>query len=192
MHGALYNGDKTKGRRIVVADVPVGQAPVRNVLREHATLVNASTLDAAVELAADVDTIVCGIHFDESRIFDLLRLCRASPASRETTVVCFRDLESELAPALFQSLEIACKALRAAAFIDLFSLKKRSASRRPIRRFGRSFSGCDVCHAPQARKAGSDTESVVVGLPCDCPWGYPDASARRNGWLTGSIHPIRE
>lgn len=113
-------------RTLLVADVATGQATLRNVMGDRTGLVGAATLEEAREaLGRGVDMVVCGIHFDDSRMFDLLRYARADPRFRPVPFICFRDLESELAPALFESLDIACTALGAAAFVDLFTLKKR-------------------------------------------------------------------
>lgn len=111
--------------RILVADVPAGQATLRNVMGDGVELVFATTVDAALRALPDADMVVCGIHFDDSRMFDLLRLCQADPHCRRKPIVCFRDLDSALAPTLFESLDIAGKALGATTFVDLFALKEK-------------------------------------------------------------------
>jgi len=95
-----------------------------------------TTLSEAISsLHRDVESIVCEIHFDDSRMFDLLRLAKADPATREIPFVCFRDMDSHLAPPFLESLQIACKALGAVAFIDLFDLKARYGTKQADARF---------------------------------------------------------
>lgn len=86
---------------ILVADLPSGIATLRNVLGERATFIHADTIDAALKSSKSADMIVCGIHFDDSRMFDLLRLVKADSQSRSIPFLCYRDLGSELPATLF-------------------------------------------------------------------------------------------
>ena len=84
-----------------------------------------STIEEAFYVAAQgVDIIVCGIHFDDSRMFELLRAIKADPGLSKTPFVCVRLVGSNLAPAVIQSLEISCALLGAAKFIDLYVLER--------------------------------------------------------------------
>jgi hypothetical protein len=113
-------------RQILVADVSAGLATIRNVLGVDVDLVHATTIFQATKLLRqETDMILCGIHFDESRMFDLLRVVKADIQYRKIPFLCFRDLESDLERTLFESLEISCKALGAEKFVDLWALKKK-------------------------------------------------------------------
>jgi hypothetical protein len=71
-------------RRILIADLPAGVSALRRILAAHATVLGTSSLDEAIAaIGLGVDLIVCGIHFDESRMFDLLRRARAHAAARD-------------------------------------------------------------------------------------------------------------
>lgn len=123
-------------RRILAADVPQGIQTLRNVLTAEAEIVVASTMEEAMSLLkGGADLIVCGIHFDESRMFDLLRVAKADPATRPIPFLCFRDMESELAQPVLESLQIACNALGAVAFVDLFQLRSVYGVREAHERF---------------------------------------------------------
>lgn len=116
----------TKQRRVLAADVGAGVATLRAVLRGMASIECVGNMNEAIDLLdPPPDLIVCGIHFDDSRMFDLLRLVKADPKSRSIPFFCFRDLESELAPAILESLDISSRALGAAGFVDLYALKQR-------------------------------------------------------------------
>jgi hypothetical protein len=56
-------------------------------------------------------------------MFDLLRIAKADPELRGIPFLCFRDIDSQLAPLMIEALRIACTALGTGAFIDLFQLK---------------------------------------------------------------------
>lgn len=123
---------------ILVADVPAGVRTVENVLGMSATVIGTNILDEAVSLLRKgVDLIVCGIHFDDSRMFDLLRLTKADPSTRAIPFLCVRDMDSELTLPIFESLQIACQALGAVEFVDLFHVKSRFGSQDADERFRR-------------------------------------------------------
>ncbi|MFN3651295.1 MAG: hypothetical protein ACK47B_17105 [Armatimonadota bacterium] len=112
---------------VLVADVDEGFRTLENVFGETAELITVSTVSDALEslLGHQVDLVVCGIHFDDSRMFDLLRTIQADQRLRGTPCLCFRDLNSQLAAALLESLEISCRALGAEGFVDLYELKRK-------------------------------------------------------------------
>lgn len=110
---------------MLAADTPTGLETLR-VVFESMELCYAQSIEEAIELLrTDIDIIVCGIHFAESRMFDLLRLAKANSATRAIPFVCYRDLDSELGSAVLESLEIAAKALGAATFVDMHTLKRQ-------------------------------------------------------------------
>ena len=111
---------------------------VENVIGTSATVIGMNTLDEAISLLRKgVDLIVCGIHFDDSRMFDLLRLAKADPSIQAVPFLCFRDMDSELTLPIFDSLQIACQALGAVEFIDLFHLKSQFGGEEADKRFRR-------------------------------------------------------
>jgi hypothetical protein len=125
-------------KRILVADVPAGVRALENVIGTSATVIGTNSLDEAVFLLRKgVDLIVCGIHFDESRMFDLLRLAKAGPSIQAIPFLCFRDMDSGLTLPIFESLQIACQALEAVEFVDLFHVKSRFGSEEADERFRR-------------------------------------------------------
>ncbi|WIG97913.1 hypothetical protein [Myxococcus sp. SDU36] len=127
-------------RRILVADVPSGVQTLRSVLGDTVELLPASVMaDALKCLREGVELAVCGVHFDESRMFDFLRTVKADPVTRGIPVLCFRDLDSTLAPMLLQSLEISCRALGAVGFIDIHDLKSRHGSGNADARFRKAI-----------------------------------------------------
>ena len=63
-------------------------------------------------------------------MFDLLRYVKADPAARGKPFLCFRDRTSELAPSLFEGVDIACRALGGVGFVDLVQLRGRDGAER--------------------------------------------------------------
>jgi CheY-like chemotaxis protein len=88
-----------------------------------------SALDEAKKLLTgrNFDLIVIGVHFDESRMFDLLRHVRWQERHRATPVVCVLTIEFSRHAIAAEGLEIAVKALGSTAYLD----RSRSATAKP-------------------------------------------------------------
>ena len=66
------------------------------------------------------DMIVCTVFFDESRMFDLLRLAKSRPGWERIPFVCVRLRRHVLdAPIAREGVAFTCAALGAAAFLDV-------------------------------------------------------------------------
>jgi CheY-like chemotaxis protein len=127
-----------RSMRILAATPPEAEAILRRGLGHAAILLPALTIEEAFDVAAQgVDIIVCGIHFDDSRMFELLRAVKADPRLSKTPFVCVRLLGSNLAPTLVQSLEISCALLGAAKFIDLYILERMFGRKKAEDELGR-------------------------------------------------------
>jgi CheY-like chemotaxis protein len=125
-------------KRILGADAEQGIRTLRAVLGESAELIPADSLNQAVRVLENpVDLIICGIQFDESRMFDLLTHARQEPRVQDIPFLVFRDLESELDPMFFKSLQISVTALGATGFVDLFALKQEYGIREADAKFRR-------------------------------------------------------
>ena len=78
-----------------------------------------------------------GLHFDESRMFDLLRYVRADGKYARVPVVCFRgvvvpDAKGKI---VLEAVELACKAIGANAFFDLTSFTDDTRGHAAVKRF---------------------------------------------------------
>ena len=65
------------------------------------------------------DGIVCTILFDESRMFDFLRLAKSKTKLKDVPFVCAKIKSAEVPPEVLESIAIACKRMGAAAFLNL-------------------------------------------------------------------------
>ena len=105
-------------KKILVADEPDLDGRVGAILKAH-ELTFVRTLGEAMRALerADYDLMIIGVHFDESRMFDLLRQIRADERYQATPVVCVASQRFDR-PISVEGLEIATRALAADAFID--------------------------------------------------------------------------
>lgn len=95
-------------------------------LNKHFELIPCTTLDTARTALRKqaIDLIIAGIHFDESRMFDLLRYVQADPATNAIPVLCVKVLDDQIASTFLQAAAIASQALGAHDFVD-FSVTVR-------------------------------------------------------------------
>ena len=106
-------------KRVLVADVPEVQARVAAVLaRDRVVFVHtlATALDALG--GADFDLVLIGLHFDDSRMFDLVREVRAGRRNQAVPIVCWR-MRPFAFPISMHVIEVTVKALGAQSFADL-------------------------------------------------------------------------
>src|ERR671937_305599 len=98
-------------RQVLVADVPAAQE----------RLVFVHTLAAALRALAgeDFDLVLIGMHFDDSRMFDLLHAVRAGGRNRAVPIICYRMRPLAFMALSTQVIEVTVKALGAQAFADL-------------------------------------------------------------------------
>lgn len=110
--------------RVLAATAQPGYPVLRQLFAEEADMVFVFTLAEAMrELAAGgYDLVICTIHFDESRMFDLERQARATAPS--VPVVCCRLLDSILTNSLLESMRFAVAGL-GGDFIDRQELHRR-------------------------------------------------------------------
>jgi len=105
---------------VLVAEVPAVIPVVQEAWQDHFSLTFCTSMvEAESLLDREFDVIVCGTHFAESRMFDLLRLAKSKPERRAVPFLCVRVLDGELDSTAFQGISIAACALGAAGFVDL-------------------------------------------------------------------------
>ena len=106
--------------KVLVADVPEMHERIRECLPGHECVFVESMAQAVAALRHDgFSLIVIGVHFDESRMFELLTYVRALPVYKEAAVVCVQGLELIMPEGVMRTVDMAVKALGGTAFVDL-------------------------------------------------------------------------
>lgn len=111
-------------KKILVADVPELDARLVGLLRGQ-RLFFVRTLDEAVRALEhdDFDLLIISVHFDDSRMFDLLRQVRTDGRNKGIPIICVREPGLGFTAISTNTLEVTCRALDANAFVDLAKLK---------------------------------------------------------------------
>ena len=106
--------------KVLVADLPETDARIRECLPGCEFVFVRSMHEALVALRRDgFSLVVIGLHFDESRMFELLGHVRALERYRDTPVVCVQGVERSLPDAVMKNIDVAVRALGGTAFLDL-------------------------------------------------------------------------
>jgi hypothetical protein len=107
-------------KRILIADTPDGDRRLSGILSGHDLTFVRTLGQAQRKLAREgFDLVLIGVHFDDSRMFDLLRHLQASGAHAGCALACMRS-QHFVSPAItIEGLEIAAKALGCHLFLDL-------------------------------------------------------------------------
>jgi DNA-binding response OmpR family regulator len=102
-------------KRILIADPPESDRRLAAILAGHELVFVRSLAEALRALREQrFDLVLVGVHFDESRMFDLMR-----EMTEGTQVVCVRSQQFQSPAITLEGLEIAAKALGCSLFLDL-------------------------------------------------------------------------
>ena len=131
---------------IVVADTGEAFAALREGLGTDLPLVNAATLAQAKRLVTGrTPLVLCDCHFDDGRMYDLLRHLKSVPELSAVPFLAIRMQEGQLDDAMYESVKIATRALGGDGFIDLFRWRMKygpqAASRKLAERLALLASG---------------------------------------------------
>jgi CheY-like chemotaxis protein len=125
------------GKRVLVAGSAADVELFTSALSGIAEVCPATTQSAVLALAAGKpDLIACGIHFDDSSMFDVLVQLKSDEDLRAIDVLCFRTQGGKLAPFFSRAMEVSAREAGAAGYIDIFALgveMDTEAARRHVR-----------------------------------------------------------
>jgi CheY-like chemotaxis protein len=129
-----YTGGPAMNKRILVADMPETDSRLTGILKGY-LLAFVRTLDDAMRALKTQkhDLLLVGVHFDDSRMFDMLRRIRSDPRCKDLPVVCFRGFRRGSIAISSETLDIVCRALNANAFVDLTSYADNEEGNRALR-----------------------------------------------------------
>jgi hypothetical protein len=110
--------------RIVVAIRPEDAGLMREVMGDEFDLVMCTSLqEAQSALAPDVDMIACGVHFDDGRMFDLLKYVKADQTLCAIPFWGVLRDEGMLSSAITRGIRTAMKTLGANGLFNLSQMR---------------------------------------------------------------------
>ncbi|HZD20509.1 MAG TPA: hypothetical protein VE325_07545 [Burkholderiales bacterium] len=140
--------------QLLVAVTPMGYVHARRALHHRFDLISAFSMQQArIALKAEgLAAILCSIHFDDSRMFDLLR--EAQVVAPHIPFICCRILHSPLSGQAMDALLTSARLLGCRDFVDFNALQRNHDLDEADRRF------CETVLellAPPAEKRNAST-----------------------------------
>ena len=106
--------------KVLAADVPEMDERIRECLPDHEVVFARTLAEAEAMLRHDrFSMVVIGLHFEGSRMFELLSYVRSLKEYDRVPVVCVQGLELLIPEAVMRTVDMAVKVLGGAAFVDL-------------------------------------------------------------------------
>lgn len=104
---------------VLIADTPKESASLKRILSGH-ELVVVHTMEAALSnlQGHTFDLIVAALHFDDSQMFDLIRVVKACPKNASSPIICFCSRDTEMARFMHESLELTTRTLGAWMYLS--------------------------------------------------------------------------
>lgn len=109
---------------VLVADAPEGIALIEKALHGAARIIPARTGDEAISRAVEADIIALGVHFNNSRIFDVIRMTKSDPDTRYTPLLCFRVLDRVIPLKVLEALDLAQSIFGQIEFLDFVTARR--------------------------------------------------------------------
>ena len=107
-------------KRILVADTPEGDPRISRILAGYEVVFVRTLAEARRALEREsFGLVLAGVHFDDSRMFDLLRYLQSRGRPVGCAVICMRTRNFVSPTITIEGLEIAAKALGCNLFLDL-------------------------------------------------------------------------
>jgi hypothetical protein len=111
---------RAMGKRLLVADVPQLEPRVARALGAQRIVYVHRLPDALKALAQDdFAGVLIGMHFDDSRMFDLLRELRSASRNRDVPALCYRMRPLAFRTLSSAAIETTVMALGGRGFLDL-------------------------------------------------------------------------
>ncbi|CAN5117017.1 hypothetical protein BH10CYA1_BH10CYA1_63320 [soil metagenome] len=108
--------------RILIAGTPDSVATIERILGQQYQFIAVSTMaEAVVQLKEEAfDLIMIGVHFDDSRMFELLPRVRATPEQSGKPIICFATRDTPLTRTMNETIDMVSKKLGAWMYLDQY------------------------------------------------------------------------
>ena len=104
--------------RILIADLPLGALTLQRILKGHECVVVTTMSEAEAKLKTEVfDLIIASLHFDDSQMFEFIRLVKQNDKNAYAPIICFCSRDTSMSRLIHESLEHSTKALGAWMYI---------------------------------------------------------------------------
>jgi CheY-like chemotaxis protein len=115
-----------EAKRILVAVRPRTNQIISDALASEFALTFCSSMTSAqLLLDESIDLIICGMHFDDGRMFDLLRYAKTNPKTRPIPFLCIKSNQGIVPIRAIKSVELASYVLGSDGFIEMYKWRRQ-------------------------------------------------------------------
>ena len=121
-------------RPVLVAAIPVAVERLCRLLPDQRTVCPANLAEAQVALARERFALaIMGVHFDQSRMFDLISYARASALNRDVPIVCVLGVRRKMSKLTVRTLQGTINGMSGCRFLNLTEIADDDAGNALIR-----------------------------------------------------------
>jgi hypothetical protein len=121
-------------RPVLVAAIPVAVERLCRLLPDRRTVCPANLAEAQVALARERFALaIMGVHFDGSRMFDLISHARASALNRDVPIVCVLGVRRKMSKLTVRTLQGTINGMSGCRFLNLTEIADDDAGNALIR-----------------------------------------------------------
>lgn len=151
---------------ILIAAAPDEMAHMQRILGTHHDSVCVGTMATAVAALREeeFDLILICVHFDDSRMFELMHECKKAPANSMRPVICFCTRATPLSRAMHHSIAAATTLLGAWTYL---TQSESSGKGNPDAEFRSALERClagTACQRTQERRVGIQKQREEILL----------------------------
>ena len=119
---------------MLIAAVPAAAERLCRGLRDQRLVVPATLAEAQAALARERFSLaVMGVHFAESRMFDLLSFARGAVLNRDVPILCVLGARRNISPLTVHLLQETINAMSGCAFLNLSAIPDDEAGNARVR-----------------------------------------------------------
>lgn len=110
--------------RVLVADAPDGAELIARALRGAAGVMPVATGDEAINRLREAHLMALSIHFNNYRIFDVIRMTKSNPVTRHKPLLCYRSNDQDIPLKVLEALNLAHNLFGHIEFLDVAAARQ--------------------------------------------------------------------
>ncbi len=119
--------------RVLVADAPDGAELVARALRGAARVLPVATGDEAINRLREAHLLALSIHFNNYRIFDVIRMTKSNPMTRYKPLLCYRSNDQDIPLKVLEALNLAHSLFGHIEFLDVAAVRQLHGDEEALR-----------------------------------------------------------
>ncbi len=131
---AFMDSETAPSRAVLIATIPAVAERLSSLLIGHRLVSPVNLAEAQAALSRERFALaVMGVHFDESRMFDLVSSARASPLNRDVPIICVLGVRRKMSKLTVHLLQETINGMSGCHFLNLTVIANDEAGNALVR-----------------------------------------------------------